>query len=151
MFENWWQAAQPYLPLITALGIWAGIVMTAVYEWLRHRSRYDLPVVTAIRKPAYDAYAAVAFDIETGSTHWRIVGVQTRLRRHPCLAFGRQVTDDVTAYRPGGPWQRSLHYSQPVKEGVVMLHPHRPVRRLLFTVALRSKPSVRRRVVGSLL
>ena len=151
MFEDLWQVISNNLPLLTAVGV----LVTAMFEWLRYRSRYELPVVCVnVYGRATDAPQAVTFKLEAGTDRWRVtrVRLQSVWRRH-LTQDGRPLnTGDgqIEGYRVDGPWQRCLRYHPPVSDGIFGRHPQAPrLRNVLFTVVLRSNPRVRRHVVGS--
>ena len=101
METGFWQVVETNLPLVTAIGIWTGVVIA----WLLYIARHDLPVPSVSpRHQRVDLPCAIEFELDSGTeSRWLVRSACIRRMRRPCLAErGRMVGEgEVQGFIPG--------------------------------------------------
>ena len=151
---EFWDAFNANLPLVTAIGIWAGVLIALITLgfgiWRAAYVRsYDLPVVEARAYQQADGLPyRISFRLK--DPKWMVAGARVRWRRKRVVHAG--VSDNPSGqrenWRPLGPWRRSIRFNPPASKGHVLLHLDHSVRyrrvTVLLIVCLTSNTKVRR-------
>ena len=132
----------------TAAAVATAVVAALIY---RHIISYSLPVVSVkARRQADDLPHLITFELDQDSTRWQVAGARARGANRLALdaeVVAQDISGQVTAWGATDDWRRRVRFDPPSDRGIVLVHPDTPERfSILFTVSLRARPRVRRRI-----
>ena len=145
------------IPLESILLVFTAITscIAAVTGILKLRRNIELPAIAArtINRPENSELESreIQFEQLTNPSVWIVNEVRTSTfgRRWLCK-IGEPVRNSIgmfIGYKLESEWVSRLTFDPPVQDGGFLLHPEAPEKLTLsFTVALRGRPRVRRRV-----
>ena len=142
--------------VVTAVGVIATAMVTAVYGYLRRRDTavYNLPVpsVRYGRSTAGTSWIEFKLTEAPGRPAWvvTVAAIHRNWRRRRYLTLAcRQVIDNrrFIEYEALGEWQRVAYFKPSSKEGVIMVHSDAPDCFISLKVALVSRPTTNSHVL----